>query len=241
MLVHHTDIKVTLKENIERKIMRVIDRRFRLVNNAPARVQNALSDPHVLEYLQVVRETRDLPHFSPNRRVRVRKMIILVAEVYSIHRHLDDSRSAVHYRERRSPLHPRFRFRQLPPVDCSDSRFVEIAQKRRQPRPRCRYRVLRQEHQDLSLCKTSRIVSRSRVMERLRRNSLDPHWVTSRDLQRIVRRARINHNHLERSRTLLRINRRQTRPNILRTILRRNYDSRFDHVFITAPMRASLP
>src|SRR6266481_6238626 len=126
--------------------MRMVDSCFGIVNNAPAGAQNALSDSHVFEYFQFFGEPRGLPNLSPDGRIGVREMVIPMAEASSVHRHLDDSCSAVHHGEGRTPLQPGFCLRQLAPVNCPDRWFVEVAQECGQPYVRCWYRVLREKY-----------------------------------------------------------------------------------------------
>src|SRR5260370_35787218 len=96
--------------------MGVVDSCFGLVNNAPAGVQNAFSNSHVLEYFQLLGERRGLPDDFPDCGVGVRKMVILMAEAYSVHRHLDDSFRAVHEVESRTPIQPGVSLRQMGPL-----------------------------------------------------------------------------------------------------------------------------
>src|SRR5438105_7811468 len=114
--------------------MRVIHSSFGVVNNTPAGVQDTFSDSHILKYFEAFRETRGLPDLSSDRGVSVREMVILMTELYSIHRHLDDSRTAVHDGEGGTPLQAGFCLRQLPPVNRPDRWFIEIAQKCGEPR-----------------------------------------------------------------------------------------------------------
>src|SRR5437879_9497105 len=95
--------------------MRMVDSCFRFVNNAPAGVQNAFSDPHVFEYFELVGEASGLPDLSPDGRVGVREMVILMAESHSIHWHLDDSGPAIRSCESRASRQAGFAIRQLPP------------------------------------------------------------------------------------------------------------------------------